>query len=235
MSLPKRFYRIAAVLCTLSLTAGVVHADDSSGSPREITPSPARPVISAGISRGKQELFLPRKFEAAIKNGEIVGWEQVRRVFVTLGTSEFVFAVPQGLRMDANPDKVTLVSTDSSYFLTFRILSAAVAESNTSNPDSCRRYVLDRFPAAQILEESSKTAARRHGPAFEMRSKAVGGMERALCVVLVPSEAGALEFTLNADLSKSADAKAAFNSLLRTFRSNESGKLEITARVLDNS
>jgi hypothetical protein len=193
---------------------------------------------AADDSSGKQELFLPRKFEVALKNGETVGWEQVRRVFVTSGTNEFVFVVPQGLRMDSNPDKVTLVPTDSSYFLTFRILSAVpigIGKSNTSNPDFCRRYVLDRFPAAQILEEFSKTAASRNGPAFELRSKAEGGMERALCVALVPSEAGVLEFTLNADLSKLADAKAAFHSLLRTFRSNESGKLEITARVLDNS
>ena len=214
MSLPKHFCRSAAVLCALSLITGVIHADDSSAT---------------------KNLFLPRNFEAALKNGEVVGFEQVRRVFITSGTNEFLFVVPQGLRMDTNPDKLTLVATDSSYFLTFRVLRPAVPEANTSNLGSARRYVSDLFPQARILEEFFKTAAGRNGPAFDIRLKAAGGMERALCVVLVPSEAGVLEFTLNADLSKSAEAKAAFHSLLRTFRSNERGKLEVTPRVVDNS
>jgi hypothetical protein len=192
-------------------------------------------VAPAGDSPGQQETVQPRMLEAAIQNGEIVGWEQVRRVFVTCGTNEFVFVAPYGLRIDANPAMVTVVSADSTYFLTFRILRAADADPNLENLDSYRELVFNRFPGAKVVEEYSKSAAGRNGPAFELRVKIASGVERAVWVALIPSAAGVLEFTLNADLSKSTDAKQAFNSGLRTFRSNENGKLEITTRVLDQS
>lgn len=215
MSYPdKLFYPVAAVFCALSLIAKVAQAEDSPG---------------------KQEILQPRTFEAAIRNGEIIGWQQVRRVFVTCGTNQFVFVAPYGLRIDANPDRVALVSTDSTYFLAFRILSTAVADPNPGNTDFHREFLLNQFPGAKVMEEFSKTAAGRNGPACELRVKIAGGVERAVWVALIPSAAGVLEFTLNADFSKSADARNAFNSLLRTFRSNESGKLEITALVPDNS
>jgi hypothetical protein len=210
----KLFYPIAVFFCALSLVARVAQADDSAS---------------------RKKTLEPRTFGAEVRNGEIVGWQQVRRVFVTCGTNEFIFVAPYGLRTDSNPDRVTLVSSDYRYFLAFRILSTAVADSDPGNPDFHRELLLNQFPGATVIEESSKTVAGRNGPAFGLRVKIAGGVERAVCVALIPSAAGVLEFSVNADLSKSSEAMNAFNSLLRTFRSNESGKLELAARVLDNS
>jgi hypothetical protein len=215
MSYPdKLFYPSAAVVCALSLIANVAPADDSSG---------------------QKEIFQPRTFEAKIRNGETIGWEQVRRVFVTSGTNEFVFVAPLGLRADANLNRMVLQSADSTYFLSFRILRTADADPNPENADVYREFLLNQFPGAKVTEEFSRTAAGRNGPAFDLRVNIARGVERAVSVALIPSAAGVLEFTLNADLSKSSDARNAFNSMLRTFRSNENGKLEITARVLKDS
>lgn len=189
----------------------------------------------AGESPAPQTAFLPRTFEAAIRNGEIVGWEgQTRRVFVTRGTNEFFFVVPQGMRVEVNPDKVALVSADATYFLTFRILNAETAGPGLANSGG-RQFLLNQFPNAKVVEEFSRTAAGQTGPALELQYKAAGGMERAVWVALIPSAAGLLEFCLNADPPKAADGQFAFDSMLRTFRSNENGKLEITTRVLDQS
>jgi hypothetical protein len=207
-------YPIAALCCALSLM-----------------PKPA----PAADSHAKQANLQPRTFEAAIHNGETVGWQQVRRVFVACGTNEFVFVAPYGLRMTGSADSVTLVSTNYTYFLEFRILATAIAQPNLGDTDCHREFLLSQFPGAKVLEAFSKTAAGRSGPAFELRVKIAGGAERAVCVAMIPCAAGVLEFSYNADLSKSSDAKAAFNSLLRTFRSNERGKNELDAQVPDNS
>lgn len=206
MSFPKPFGRIAAALCSVSLIAGGAYADDS---PVERSP------------------FLPRTFDAAVKNGETIGWEQVRRVFMSCGTNEFLSAVPQGLRVEIATDKVTLVSTDATYFLTFRILDKAVTDPNLTRLDSYRQLALNQFPDSKVLEEFSQTAAGRRGPAFELRWTAAGASERVSRMAFIPSAAGILEFSLNADLKKSAAGQSAFTLLLRTFRSIEDGKVEI--------
>ncbi|MCU0782624.1 MAG: hypothetical protein MUF81_00980 [Verrucomicrobia bacterium] len=204
----KSICRNAAILGALSLVLGSARAGE-----------PAAP----------QTAFLPRTFDAETRNGEIVGWEgQTRRVFVTRGTNEFFFVVPQRMRVEVTPDKVALVSGDATYFLTFRILSPG-------NADAGREFLVNQFPNAKVVDEFSRTAAGQNGPALELRYQAAGGMERAVWVALIPSTAGLLEFCLNADPPKAADGQLAFNSLLRTFRSNENGKLEITTRVLDQS
>jgi hypothetical protein len=215
MSHLKSICRNAAILGALSLVLSSARAGDSSA---------------------PQTAFLPRMFEAAIRNGEIVGREgQTRRVFVTRGTNEFYFVVPQGMRVEVNPDMVAVVSADSTYFLTLRILSTATANPDSGNLDFYREMVSTRFPGVKVMEEYPQAAAGRNGLAFELRVKIVGGVERAVCVALIPSAAGVLEFTLNTDTAKLTDARNAFNTVQRTFRSNENGKLEIIPRAPDQS
>jgi hypothetical protein len=215
MSHLKSICRGAAILGALSLVLGSAHA---------------------GESFAPQTAFRPRTFEAATRNGEILGREgQTRRVFVTRGTNEFYFVVPQGMRVEINPDKVSLVSADSTFFLTFRVLSPGDADPGVANSAPGREFLVNQFPNAKVVDEFSRTAAGQNGPALELRYKAAGGIERAVWAALIPSAAGMLEFCLNADPPKAADGQFAFNSLLRTFRSNENGRLEVITRVRDQS
>lgn len=174
----------------------------------------------------------PRGFESEIRPGEIMGWEQVRRVLVASGTNQFIFIVPHQLRISATSEKVTLAAADNSYFLSFRILGGDGAVVGTA---ALRRQVLEEYPRAAITDEFSKTAAGREGPVFSLRENAAGRLARSVRVALIPSPVGTLEFSFNASTSKATEAEAAFNSVLRTFRSNERGKLELIGRVLDKS
>jgi hypothetical protein len=192
-------------------------------------------TAQSGDLPAKQENFQPRTFEAAVHDGETIGWQQVRRVIVTCGTNEFGFIAPYGLRVSGSQDNVTLAATNYTYFLAFRILATTIVQANPGDTGGHREFLLRQFPGAKILEEYSKTAAGLNGPAFDLRVKTDAGTERAVCVAMIPCAAGVLEFSLNADLARAADAKAAFNFLLRTFRSNERGKLEFAAGVTDNS
>lgn len=214
MSHRKSISFLAALAFALSLFADNVQADNSPGQ---------KPAIQ------------PRPFEAVVRNGEIIGWEQVRRVFVNCGTNQFVFVAPHGLRVEASPAMVAVASPDSTYYLAFRVLSAAEVDPNSDNVDFYRELACGRFPRVKVVEETAKAAAGRSGFAFDMRVKIVGEVERTVYVALIPSAAGVLEFTLNADPAKLTDARNAFNIMLRTFRSNESGKIDITPTVSGQS
>lgn len=192
-------------------------------------------VLVSRLAGNAQEDVQPQKFDTAIQNCEIIGREQVRRVLVSHATNEFIFTAPHGLRVEAKPAMLAVVSADSTFFLTFRILDSRLTELNSGNLDSYRDLVFNQFPEAKVTEESSKTVCGRTGPTFDLRVKITRGMERDIRVVLIPSAAGLLEFTLNADITKLADAKNAFNIVLRTFRSSENGKLDAVPRVSDQS
>ena len=184
---------------------------------------------------GKQADYQPRPLKAVIYNAETSGWQKMQRVAVSSGTNEFDFVAPYGLRMTASADRLTLVSSNSTYFLAIRILDSVTAELNGGNTDFPREFLLGQFPGAHIIEEFAKTAASRNGPAFELRARAAGGAEQTVWVAFIPSAAGVLEFSCMAQLSKTSEAKTAFNSLLRTFRSNQFGKLESLPTGPDNS
>lgn len=181
----------------------------------------------AGKARADDTPVQPRKLAAAIRNGEIIGREQVRRVFVTCETNEFLFVAPHGLRVDADPAMVSVVSPDATFFLTVRILGVAAPSPNAESPDFHRNLVLNRFPGAKVLEEYSKSAAGREALTFDLRVEIARQVERAVCVALVSSASGILEFTLNADPAKLEEARKAFNTVLRTFSNKADGELEM--------
>ena len=192
-------------------------------------------TTSAADAFGTQDLFQPCVFEAAVQDVKTTGWQQLQRVSVSCGTNKFDFVAPLGLRLSAKPDRLTLVASNSTYSLTFRILSSGTTGLNPGRGVPPREFLLSQFPGASVIEEFFRTAANRNGPAFELRQKVAGGAVQASCVAFIPSAAGFLEFSFTAPLSKSAEAKVAFNSLLRTFRSNQFGKLEITTTDPGNS
>ncbi len=175
----------------------------------------------------------PCPLKVAVCGGETVGWEQIRRVLINAGTNEFVFVAPQGLRIQTEQTKVEVTPTAFSFFLTFRILTNA-AGLDLEDLNAARALTLNRFPEARCVEENPKSVAGKTGSALNLRYNK-GGVEHVICVALIPSAAGVLEFTLFAPQEKSPEARNAFNMILRTFRSNEGSKLEISARVVEQT
>ena len=169
-----------------------------------------------------------RLLSATLKNGELIGTEPVRRVFVKAGTNEFAFILAPGFRMDAsNPEQIVFISTDYACYLTFRIVGPVPPDARELDRDTYRELLLSRHPGVKIVNEFSRTVANHSGPAFELQWKNSSGQFQSERTVFVPSAAGVLEFSLVARPDKSGDGQYVLNSFLQSFRSNEGGKLEI--------
>src|SRR5258706_732609 len=72
--------------------------------------------------------FKPRTFETSIRPAEVPGWEQVRWMLVSAETNEFGLMAPHGFRIDNTVEKITMISSDASYFLTVRLLVPVAAD-----------------------------------------------------------------------------------------------------------
>lgn len=195
------------------MLGGVAYADDS--------PSP----VASGVFQ---------RLDAVVKNGETRGWEQTRRVFVKCGTNEMAFAVPHGLRMDtAGADKVTLVASDTTYYLSFRVRIPGTELAGTESAGEHAR-LLREYANAKITNEFQAATPENAGRAYELRWTPTGISERLVRVAFIPTAAGILELTLVADLSRAADGTFAFNSILTTMRKAQDGKFEFV-RTTDAS
>jgi hypothetical protein len=154
--------------------------------------------------------------------------------YVTFGTNKFGFVMPAGFRLEKeDSQKVTLVSADFSCLLTFRVLEPLPPDVTELDPDHYRSLLLNRRRGGKILDEFSLVAASRRGPAFDLRWNAPGPVSRRERVLLIPSDAGVLEFSLVSSLENFEAGRRAFSSFLITFRTTEAnGRLEMP--VLSN-
>jgi hypothetical protein len=161
-----------------------------------------------------------------VEPGEFVGEEQLRRVYVTVGASQYGSIVPHGLRVDtANPDKVTLADPGLGFFLTLRVTPPAAASGNLD--EVSRQRLLQNYPNAEILDQTTTEVTGRRCPTFDLRWKSADGPMRMVRVVYLSTAGGMLEFTLVADLARFGEAQIALGGLLHRFRTNESGALQM--------
>jgi len=170
----------------------------------------------------------PAALNATVQDGEIIGREQYRRVFMNVGGRRLMLIVPQGFRANiAGPEKVVLVNRDYSCVLSFRIAAPGSVAAASLNADLCRAWLSARLGDLKIQEEFSLIVANQSGPAFNVNYTA-DGLPRSSCVTFIPSPVGVLEFTVSANPQKFQAAKAEFHALLLGFRiSDANGQLEI--------
>jgi hypothetical protein len=96
------------------------------------------------------------------------------------------------------------------------------------DPAPYRSLLLDRRRGGKILDEFSLVAVSRHGPAYDLSWEAPGPVPRRERVLLIPSDAGVLEFSLVSSPEKFDAGRQAFSFLLRTFRATGAdGRLEM--------
>lgn len=191
---------LVATICSVFLFAVTAHAD---GLPATETNSPP-------------------KFEVTVYKAD------VQRAVITVGTNQFLIVIPKGLRMDpSKPDKVVLVPDDYSYFLALRIIGSTVTDADAPKGDSYRQFLLSAYPGLNIVDESSMNVAGQYGVQFTGRWRPSGISDRFVRVAFIPSRVGVFEFSLVADPQKTSEAEFSFKGFLRSFRSNENGKIEI--------
>ena len=150
------------------------------------------------------------------------------RAYVKAGTNKFAFQMPTGFRLDkADPQSVTLVSEDYNCVLTWRILGP-VPPGSAELPAALRELLLQRHPRGQIVQEFTMPALSQHGPAFDLRWNANGGMPRCERAAFMQSLAGILEFSLVASPEKFKAARPDYDLLLISFRASDAkGKLVV--------
>jgi len=185
------------------------------------TASPAEPAINLATN---QPAYL-----AQIKHVGGPGLLPGDFAYVTFGTNKFGFVMPAGFRLEKeDAQKVTLVSADISCLLSFRILGSLPPGTTELDPATYRDLLLSRHPGGKIIEEFSQAAVSRYGPAFDLRWNAAGTVPRRERVLLIPSDAGVLEFSLVSSLEAFETGRRAFNELLMTFRAADAdGRLNM--------
>jgi len=179
----------------------------------------------------------PVALNAVVREGEVVGFEQFRRVFMKVGDRQLMFVVPQGdFSADtSDSEKVVLVSQDYTCSLSFRITSLGNAAGASLNPDVCRAWLATRFGKPTVLEELSLRAANFSGPGFDVVSKP-NGVPRSSRVTFIPSPVGILEFEMSSSPAKFSEAKSMFQSWLRGFQMSEvNGQIKVVPAVLSES
>jgi hypothetical protein len=149
--------------------------------------------------------------------------------YVNFATSKFGFVMPAGYRLETqDAQKVTLVSADYSCLLSFQVLEPLPPGVTELDPAPYRSLLLERRRDGKILEEFSLAAASRRGPAFDLSWNAPGPVPRRERVLLIPSDAGVLEFSLVSSLEKFEAGRRGFEALLRTFRAaGADGRIEM--------
>jgi len=204
MSPPRQVHPLATIAFGLWLLAGQAYAD----------------LLTAADSSGLQ---------VSLRNQEFRGndW-QVQRVYLTVGTNQLAFLVPQGFRADAsNPQRIVMSAFDSSCFITFRFMDPELAGGKELQSDCCRALALSRFSGARITNEHGEYACNHSGLGFDLQWTLSGGAEQSARVVFIPSAAGIMEFSVLSSSARFEDSQTVLRTVLASLRSNELGPLRI--------
>lgn len=161
-------------------------------------------------------------FAAWMENGERVGDEQVRRLYMSSGTTQLGLVVPSGLRVDlAKADRVTLIAPGMSYFMTLRIGGVP------GGGNSVRERALREYPGATVIEESSTEALGARYVMLKLRWKSTTSVDRVVLVSYVPTAAGTLDCSMVAEQAKAAEAEDAFVGALQRLQAGQRGKFQM--------
>lgn len=150
------------------------------------------------------------------------------RAFVTSETNKFAFLIPDGLQVHNDPlrGRINLSNVEGNRYISFTILDPTPSEGKELSADVYREVVLKSYSNAKILEENSRVAAGRSGPAFDIQWTSAGLVQRTR-VVFVATAAGVLEFTASTSPDKFSELDTDFSLFLGTFCLSTNGKLDV--------
>jgi hypothetical protein len=164
-------------------------------------------------------------FNTSVRGGEMVGDQQIRRAFLTIGATELAFLIPTGFFLDASDQQKIVLSDNTGHcFITVRVRPKSEVNSDA---EFFKAQALSRFPGAKISEQSSEGAANHFGPAFNLEWAGPNGGPQSARIAFIPCAAGVLEFSVLTPSANFKDAQLYLTVLLSSLRTNESGKLVI--------
>jgi len=171
----------------------------------------------------------PVDFAVKLLPGEILGQERIFRTLIKSGTNEFIFVVPEGLRVEVrDAGSILMASQDLGYYVSIRMLKRPPSDGRLT--EALREQIARQYPQARNLEEYNSVVADRAGTGFQLRQALPGGNPRLVHILWVPFRAGLFEFVLSTDSSNASAGFGAFDMIRLTFSSNEGGKLTIVPR-----
>ena len=170
----------------------------------------------------------PPALKASVRGDDSVGGRTIHHAYVNYGTNRFSFVVPEGCHVDgSSSEKLVVVNEGYDCFIGFRVVGLRPAGIPTLNVDHCRELLLSRYPKAEITEEYSRSVASHEGAVFDFRWRNSSGTVQSGRVIFVPMSAGFVEFSLVTTEEKTSAGQELFHRFLLTFRTDESGKLEV--------
>lgn len=167
-----------------------------------------------------------RAMYATVKTEVTTGTTPIRRVYVTTGTNQFAFILPEGFRLTAYSEKILLLSPDGLCSLSFRIITPTFSTLDESESAFYRRCAINQYPGANISSESSERFGPHSGPAFDLQWQNSGGGAQTARIAYIPNAAGVLEVGLVSPAARFGADQYVFNGLLASLVTNENGKLE---------
>jgi hypothetical protein len=183
---------------------------------------------NAGVSQTNSANSLVPALTAAVKDEETIGDRPIHHAYLTFGTNQFSFIVPDGYRVDcSNPEVLAVINQNYDCFITMRVIDRLPAGAQEVHPDTCRELLLARYPDASITEEYSRSVANHVGPAFDFQWLNPGKSLQSGRVIYVPMAGRIVEFSLVVEAGKFSGCQQFFHAILLTFRTNEKGKLEV--------
>ena len=226
-----RFY--TAVFLGSGLLAGLADAAQPiQNSPANLSPAlftaggaSVAPFAPGTSSAATNKLAM----KAVVKADSGPGVRPAPRAWLTVGTNQFAFLVPEGYRMETpQGPRVSLANGDLSCVLSFGVVGPLSPDGRELTPEACREVVVTRRNRATILQEFTLYANNQGGPAFDLRW-VTGGVERQERVAFIPCNGALLEFDLTSSLDQFGAGQASLNFVMLTFRaSDRTGKIEIS-------
>ena len=182
--------------------------------------------LMTGTARADIPLPEAQTFQVTARREDVQRATPPLRVFVTVGTNKFTFVTPDGFQVRDDPaqQRVIMVNADQTCTITFRINGAMPEGKSELDAKTCRDWVSNQHPDAQVLDEFSGNAGGRSGPGFNLQWNGSGRTARSAKVAFIPSAAGILEFSAVG----SSAVQNGFNTVILTFQASDAdGKLDI--------
>lgn len=173
----------------------------------------------------------PPPLTLRIVEERLEGFTPPKRAYVTAGTNEFAFLVPEGFRLELKDGRALyLTSPDQLSVISVRMIETVIRKPLTE--ESCRNLALAAHAGATVEESFARGAGDAVGPAFLMSRKGAGGLPQQVLMVFIPSGIGVMEFTLVTPAERFETARHALGQVMGSFASAPRGQLKV--RPLSN-
>lgn len=172
----------------------------------------------------------PRMTKSIVVPGEIIGNEQILRAYISFGTNEFMFILPDDVLARFTQDcPARLTSRKDDFSISFRLLKKLPPEAKVNQ--ELRNWVNAHYNSLIKVEEFTLPVAGSEGVGLQFRQNPQWSVNRFVKIIWAPCKSGVLEFILVSDAQSVKTAQQDFDVVISTFFTNEGGKIKVIPRL----